>query len=255
MMTTRAKRIVVALGLAFAALLAALAAWRLTTPITPLPNELPVEATAERSGWRFAYPLSGVESQELFLPVGRPVLFKATSLDHARTFRVPEFRIKRKAVAGRWTTVRFTPAEIGDYLLRCTDGCADSPAASDAAVHVVEPMAFESWLAQQPERTAPGSELTPPDRGGQLAQTSGCLGCHSVDGSELVGPTWLRVYGTQRRLEDGSSVAVDDPYLADSIRDPGRQIAAGYPNIMPPAYTMFSEQDIQAIVAYIESLR
>ncbi|HZW04875.1 MAG TPA: hypothetical protein VFF68_13160, partial [Anaerolineaceae bacterium] len=68
------------------------------------------------------------------------------------------------------------------------------------------------------------------------------------------GPTLKGLYGAQRALEDGSTVQADDAYLLAAIQDPGAQIAAGFPDIMPPAFTMLSKEEIQAIIAYIASL-
>ena len=48
-----------------------------------------------------------------------------------------------------------------------------------------------------------------------------------------MGPTWLGLFGSERRLEDGTTVLADEDYLRESILDPGKQIVAGYPNVMP----------------------
>ncbi len=60
-------------------------------------------------------PSTGVSSTDLYLPVGRQILFKLTSTDVIHSFWVPEFRIKQDAVPGTWTELRVTPTEMGDY--------------------------------------------------------------------------------------------------------------------------------------------
>jgi cytochrome c oxidase subunit 2 len=89
-----------------------------------------------------------------------------------------------------------------------------------------------------------------------FAQQFGCIACHSLDGTQLVGPTWKGVFGSQEQLDDGTSVLVDRDYLFKSIREPGLQIVAGYQDLMPAniAEGMTDEQ-IEDVIAFIESLR
>jgi cytochrome c oxidase subunit 2 len=221
---------------------------------TNIPDELVVEVTGFQFGWRFDYPDYGVSSTDLYLPRGRPVLFRITSTDVIHSFWIPEFRMKQDAVPGRWTTLRLTPTEVGDFRVRCAELCGYAHAAMYAQVVVVEPSDFEAWLSGQEVQAQPGGELTPAERGAAVAKDSGCLSCHTVDGTRLVGPTWLGLYGTARQLEDGSTVVADEQYLRNSIRDPESQIVAGYPKVMPPAYGSLSDEDVQAIIEYIKSL-
>ena len=124
----------------------------------------------------------------------------------------------------------------------------------NAPVIVVEPDEFEAWLAGQELERAAGEDLTPVELGAKLVEESGCLSCHSVDGSALVGPSWQSLFGTTRQLEDGSSVVADEDYLRDSILDPQSQVEVGYPNIMPAAYTSLSEEELGAMLEHIKSL-
>jgi cytochrome c oxidase subunit 2 len=96
--------------------------------------------------------------------------------------------------------------------------------------------------------------LTPAELGARLAEEQGCLSCHSSDGSELVGPTWAGLFNSERQLEDGSTVTADEQYLENAILEPGEQVVAGYPNVMPAAYSFLSDEELTAIVEYIKSL-
>ena len=92
-------------------------------------------------------------------------------------------------------------------------------------------------------------------RGMQLANDTGCLACHSVDGSTGTGPTWKGVAGASRPLESGESVTADAAYLFSSIVDPGVQILAGFSDVMPADYSdQLTEAEINDLVAYIQSL-
>jgi cytochrome c oxidase subunit 2 len=123
-----------------------------------------------------------------------------------------------------------------------------------APVFVVEPAAFEAWLQGQGLEAVAPSEMTPAQRGGQLAEERGCLSCHSVDGSEQVGPTWLDLFGSERQLEDGTTVVADEEYIRTSTLEPQSQLVAGYPNVMPAAYSSLSEEELQSLVEYMRSL-
>jgi heme/copper-type cytochrome/quinol oxidase subunit 2 len=222
---------------------------------TVLSNELLVEATTNQCRWFFDYLQSGVRTKEMVIPVGRPVRIDLTSLDDVHTFSVPELGFTRDARPLRWTTLTLLAKEINDYQLSIDEKCVGSEEIAPVLVRVVEPMAFQSWLAIQP--TSPRSTLvvSQAERGQRIAETSGCLGCHSVDGSAVAGPTLKGLYGSQRRLEDGSMVLADDRFILTAIREPGVQLSAGYPNIMPPAFTMLSDEEIQAIIVYLASLK
>jgi cytochrome c oxidase subunit 2 len=218
-------------------------------------NELVVNVTGFQFGWSFEYPEFGVTSSDLYLPRGRQIRFEITSRDVIHSFWVPEFRIKQDAVPGMWTTLRVTPSEVGDFRIRCAEMCGYAHSAMYAPVVVVEPGDFEAWLQGQEVEAPAAVEASPEERGQTLASEQGCLSCHSADGSELVGPTWLGLFGSQRQLEDGSTVTADEAYLRESILDPEAQVVAGYPMIMPDAYDFLAQEEIDAVIEYIKSLR
>ena len=86
-------------------------------------------------------------------------------------------------------------------------------------------------------------------------QAYGCQACHSNDGTALVGPTWQGLYGTQEELEDGTTVLVDDAYIAESIRDPNARVVAGFTAGLMPATLGVKDEDIPHIIEYMKSLR
>lgn len=92
-------------------------------------------------------------------------------------------------------------------------------------------------------------------RGLQLANNSGCLACHTVDGTPGTGPTWSGVAGATVQLESGESEIADTAYLFNSIVDPGSHIVAGFADVMPPDYAdQLTEAEINDLVSYIQSL-
>lgn len=90
--------------------------------------------------------------------------------------------------------------------------------------------------------------------GKTVAELNACGACHSIDGTKLVGPTWKGLFGSPESMTDGSSVVVDEEYIAESIRNPSLRIVSGYDNAMTP-YDFLSDDEINALVEYIKSLR
>ena len=95
------------------------------------------------------------------------------------------------------------------------------------------------------------------DKGEQLVTDNGCLACHSIDGSQIIGPSWKGIYGSREKLNDGSTVMVDGYYLSESILNPNAKIVEGFsPNTMIQTFgEIFTAQDIADIVAYIKTIK
>jgi len=91
--------------------------------------------------------------------------------------------------------------------------------------------------------------------GEHLAASYGCTACHSTGSNRMVGPGWGNLYGSERTLSNGSTVKVDDAYLAAAILEPDRQVPQGYvPGVMPSFAGKLKPQELDALVAYIRSL-
>jgi len=89
-------------------------------------------------------------------------------------------------------------------------------------------------------------------RGLELAQSNGCIACHSLDGGVGIGPTWLGMYGKTETLKDGSTVIVDADYIIESIVRPEARLVQGYENLMVRYF--LSEEDLQALVEFTRQL-
>lgn len=111
--------------------------------------------------------------------------------------------------------------------------------------------------AQQFAFAKADKSLTPADRGKALYTSKACIGCHSLDGTKTVGPSFKGLYGHEAELADGSKVKVDDEYIKSSIINPNGQIVAGFaPGLMPPNFKdLLSEQDIGDLIEFIKSVK
>jgi cytochrome c oxidase subunit 2 len=104
-------------------------------------------------------------------------------------------------------------------------------------------------LSAAPQASGPGEDLVA--QGQQLAQSLGCLACHSVDGNKGVGPTWQGLYGSTVALADDTSVKADEGYLKESVLNPAAKIVKGYAPVMPALKP--SDKELDALIAFIKS--
>jgi cytochrome c oxidase subunit 2 len=128
-------------------------------------NEMTVNVTARQFAFEFSYPRGSgqVVSSQLYMPQGRPVVFKLRSIDVIHSFFVPDFSEKLDAVPGITTTLRVTPTRLGTYPVECTELCGAGHSLMRSAVHVVTPSAFQSWLGSQKLNGPPPVGTPPPN--------------------------------------------------------------------------------------------
>ncbi len=190
------------------------------------------------------------------IEVDQPIKFNLRSRDVLHNFYVPQFRAKMDLVPGLASHFWMTPTVTGEYEVLCAELCGVGHWNMRSTLIVDSPSDYKRWLARQTTFAesqggeAPGDD--PVARGESLAQQNGCLACHSLDGSRGVGPTWKNMYGSTETLVDGSTVLVDDAYLAESITHPNAKLVEGYPPVMA-AYPL-DEEELAAMIAYFMTL-
>ncbi len=217
------------------------------------PEALVINVKAQQFTWTFEYPEYGFISTELHLPIDRQVVLKMEAVDVIHSFWIPEFRVKQDVVPGRITEYRITPSLEGNYKVRCAELCGTSHAYMESPVVVDSQVGYDTWIAEQ-IKIAEASQ-TPEGQGKILATKNGCIGCHSVDGTVLTGPSWFNLYGSEVTLADGSTVTADDAFIAQSILEPNATIVEGFPSpsVMPPY--VLTDEEISNLIAYIKTLK
>ena len=216
------------------------------------PNAITIKVKAQQFTWTFEYPEYGIVSNELHLPMDQQVVLKMESADVIHSFWVPEFRVKQDVVPGRVTEYRITPILVGDYKVRCAELCGASHAYMESSVIVDTKTDYDAWIAEQ--QAIALANQTPEGQGKLLIVKNGCTGCHSVDGTQMTGPTWFGLFGSTVQLADGTSVVADEAFIAESILDPKAKEVVGFsPTTMPP-FTL-TEAEIANIIAYIKTLK
>lgn len=213
-------------------------------------NAYEIQVSAYKWGWTFSYENGAQVGNEVHVPAGRPVKLVMKSQDVLHSFFVPDYRVKQDVLPNRYTYVWFQAEEPGESQVFCTEYCGTSHSDMLAKVIVHSPDDFDNWLASQ----SSGGGGTPVERGESLLTLQGCVTCHSVDGSEKIGPTFQGLFGREEVMTDGTTLTVDENYIRESILDPGAKIVQGYQNQMVSYEGRLSDDDISDIIEYIKTL-
>jgi cytochrome c oxidase subunit 2 len=108
---------------------------------------LVVNVTGNQWVWDFTYPgQGGVQSDQLYLPLNRPVVFHVTSEDVIHSFWVVQMGIKVDANPGEITTTSVRPDKLGRFDVRCAELCGLLHADMETSAHVVSAAGFNSWI-------------------------------------------------------------------------------------------------------------
>ncbi|HYB23711.1 MAG TPA: cytochrome c oxidase subunit II [Solirubrobacteraceae bacterium] len=115
----------------------------------PPRDPLVVNVTGQQWLWTYSYPSLGVQSNELELPLRRPVEFRVTSLDVLHGFVIDGLGVAMDANPGTWVTApTVTPTKLGDYATRCVELCGLYHSYMWSRVKVVSSAAFASWVSE-----------------------------------------------------------------------------------------------------------
>lgn len=234
------------------------------TRIPETQDTIRVRVIAHQWWWAFEYPdLGVVTADELHIPTGQPIAFDLESADVIHSFWVPKLAGTLDTIPGRVNRMWFEADQPGEYWGQCKEFCGLSHALMKFRV-IAQPRAeFDAWVqamnapAQPPQtdeqrqgalifgaiRAQPG-ETAPPKAGI-------CAACHTIRGTEargVVGPD-LTLFGRRTTVAAG---------IMDNTPDNLHAWLADPPAIKPgskmPNYQL-TEQELQALIAYLESLQ
>ncbi len=238
-------------------------------------NALEVNVIGKKWAWTFEYKngktiTTGVDAQghpapaTMVVPINRPVRLilqsqrineAVTNLDEKdravlHSFFIPAFRIKQDLVPGRFTAEWFTANKLGEYWVFCAEYCGAGHSSMRARIKVVSNEDFEKWLGSDGPI---GGTLA--DKGREIYGAKACVGCHSIDGSRVVGPTFKGIWGDMVDTDKGR-VKIDENYIRESILQPNAKIVTGYPGgVMPTFAGQLSDDDIKAIIEFIKTVK
>jgi cytochrome c oxidase subunit 2 len=246
-------------------------------------NEIGVQAF--KWGWTIDYG-GGTFHPELHILVNEPTKLSMRSSDVIHSLFVPAFRAKKDIVPGRYNYMWFKPTvasekvsdeelaaalketkdlgEAWDYDQRqftpdgyrffdlyCAEYCGKNHSEMQTVVVVHKDLDdLNAWIKKYSSR----QEESPAEYGSKLYARRGCSGCHSIDGSKRVGPSFKEVFGNTRPFASGDSITADENYIRESIIYPKAKVVAGYQPAMPSYKGQLSEDDLYCLVEYLKSI-
>src|SRR5271168_5227242 len=213
---------------------------------TPPRSSAEVYIVAKQWMWKIEHAEGQREINALHVPVGRDVRLIMTSQDVIHSFYIPAFRIKQDVLPGRYTVEWFRATKPGVYHLFCAEYCGTQHSGMVGSIVVQEPAQYEAWMN--------GGSTGPLSASGEkIFAELGCATCHRAD-TQGRGPNLQGVFGKPVQLEDGRTVTADENYVRECILDPGAKIVKGFKPVMPTFQGLVSEEQVNALVAYIKSI-
>ena len=228
--------------------------WKPTN--VPPKDAMNVTAVARMWNFLFVYP-NGKQSPDLIVPVNTPVKIKLISVDVIHSLFIPDFRIKSDVIPGREKYMWFQPGYEGKFNIFCAEYCGLQHSYMHSTVNVMTKDKFDAWYAASASVAAVAGN-TPAAMGESIMKTAGCFACHTTDGTKLIGPTYLNLYGSQVPIiRDGKEMTVtaNDEYLKKCITDPNVDNVKGYPTTLMQSYrSTLTDDDIAKIIEYLKTL-
>lgn len=248
-------------------------------------NAYEIHVIAKQWVWQFQYDNGRTTTAEVYVPLNRPVKMIMTSQDVIHSFFVPNFRIKQDVVPGMYSSVWFEARIPGKHQIFCAEYCGTSHSQMLAKVIVLTDDQWRAWndgkkIENIPDardvaanwdaqrRTAESDSIATGEsasrfepvlslaqQGKALFQSKGCVSCHGSDGNNKLGPSLRGIYGHPVLLSDGSQVMRDENYLRESIEQPQAKVVRGYNPVMPTFQGLVNETEMNALIAYIKSLK
>lgn len=245
--------------------------WYLVMVTPPTEDITEIEVTAKRWNWTFTYQGGSlppgkkyVVPKNLHVIKDRNYQLVMTTPDNdvLHSLFIPAFRVKQDCVPGRYNKLWFRPTmthmESGNengFMLYCTEYCGIDHSEMLGKVFVWNNEA--EWAAAV-ERDGNIENIKDLVERGKVIYENECSSCHAIDGPVPPngGPSWKGLWGKTETMTDGSTAVVDKAYVRESVLEPSKKIAQGYPNMMTP-FDWGEQNDayLEGIYAYMESLK
>jgi cytochrome c oxidase subunit 2 len=215
-------------------------------------DAMKVKVIARQWSWVFEYE-NGLKASELRVPVGKAIALSMTSQDVIHSFYIPAFKVKQDAVPGMTNHLWFKPMETGTHDVLCAEYCGLQHSYMLTKVIVLPKEEFLKWYEEGGKK-----EARIPPSGLKLFEVKGCKVCHSIDGTQLVGPTLKGLFGkTITVVTEGKErqVIADEIYLRKSLLEPNADVVKGFPPIMPSQKGFLMEEEINELIRYMKELK
>jgi cytochrome c oxidase subunit 2 len=227
--------------------------WAGFAPMRNVPDDaMTITAIGRMWEWEFDYG-NGMKSKDLVVPVNKAVRVNLKSEDVNHSLFIPAFRVKEDVIPGYSNYLWFIPTMPGEYEILCTEYCGLLHSSMLAKAKVLEQEAYDVWFSE-----FKNTVREPEPDGYLLLRNTGCIACHSLDGTKLVGPSFKNLFGEERIVISGTgqkSVTANEEYILNSIYEPDSELVAGYGKGLMQSYKgVIKESDIQIIIDYLKTL-
>ena len=222
---------------------------------TPKPaTAVEVTAIGHQFWWEFRYPALGiVTANELHVPVSdpahpTPTFLKLLSADTDHSFWVPQLAGKTDLIPNRVNEIWIDPHRTGVFLGQCAQYCGTQHAKMLLRVSVESAEDFAAWVSTQKQ---PAIQDEREIAGKQVFETTACVNCHAVAGTNAkghFGPDLTHLM-SRRTIAAGAAENTREN-LRLWIQNP----EAIKPGSLMPAMKL-SDADLDALVRYLETLR
>jgi cytochrome c oxidase subunit II len=218
------------------------------------PGTIEVTAIGHQFWWEFRYPALGVvTANELHVPVSdpshpSPTFLTLLSADTDHSFWVPRLAGKTDLIPNHVNHMWIDPHETGVYLGQCAQYCGTQHAKMLLRVYVDSQEQFHQWVQQERESAGTDGAV---EQGRRVFETTACVNCHTVSGTVAVGRFGPDLSHLMSRDTIASGAAPNTPEnLRSWIQNPD----SIKPGSLMPAMKL-NDQDLDALIAYLETLR
>ena len=215
-------------------------------------NAMEIFVVGKQWMWHLQHANGVRENNELHIPVNKPVKFNMISQDVIHSFFIPAMRVKKDVIPGYYSTLWFTPTKVGRYRLFCAEYCGTEHSEMTGWVTVMNQADFNAWLSAGGESRG-ATRRSMEETGEQLYLDLACNNCHGLAPARA--PAFAGLYGKREKLDDGSTVPVDERYLRESILEPDKKVVEGYQPIMPTYKGQLTEDQVLQLISFIKSLK
>src|SRR5712664_4094096 len=212
-------------------------------------DSLEVTVVGHQFWWEYRYPgLKIVTANELHVPVGTRTFLNLLSADTDHSFWVPRLAGKTDLIPNHPNRMWIEPQQTGLYLGQCAQYCGTQHAKMLLRVYVDSREDFDRWIEAQRRPARADAAVA---RGRQVFETTACVNCHAVGGTNANGRFGPDLSHFMSRDTLAAGAARNTPEnLRLWLRDPG----AIKPGSLMPAMQL-SDEDVNAVADYLESLR
>lgn len=188
-----------------------------------------------------------VKRPTMVLPLNQPAKALLRSRDVLHNYTVPQFRVKMDMVPGMVSYLWLTPTRTGSFEILCEQYCGLGHHIMRATVDVMEPAAFEGWLAQQ-TTFAETQQQAPADISAGQQSYAVCASCHGAAGEGNRAMNAPKLAGLQSWYIERQLA-----YYQQGVRGSNPDDSAG--QMMAPMANMVASDDARRnVAAYIASL-